>query len=147
MDEGYGINQRIVEDAYAAGVSLVLTVDNGIAATQPIQRARELGLAVIVTDHHDIPPQLPPANAILNPKLLPATSPYRGVAGVGVAYILAICLAQALDQAQDLTAPLLELFTLGTIADLAPLVGGKPPLGQAGVGGCCRDRKSWASRP
>jgi single-stranded-DNA-specific exonuclease RecJ len=123
MAEGYGINQRIVEEFYADGVSLILTVDNGIAAIGPIQRARELGLSVIVTDHHDIPPELPPANAILNPKLLPETSPYRGVAGVGVAYILAVCLAQALDQTQDLTAPLLELFTLGTIADLAPLVG------------------------
>lgn len=123
MAEGYGINERIVEDFYASGVSLILTVDNGIAAVKPIQRARELGLAVIVTDHHDIPPELPPANAILNPKLLAATSPYRGVAGVGVAYILAVCLAQALDKTQDLTAPLLELFTLGTIADLAPLVG------------------------
>ena len=123
LAEGYGINQRIVEEFYADGVSLILTVDNGIAAVGPIQRARELGLSVIVTDHHDIPPALPPANAILNPKLLPETSPYRGVAGVGVAYILAICLAQTLDQTQDLTAPLLELFTLGTIADLAPLVG------------------------
>jgi single-stranded-DNA-specific exonuclease len=123
MAEGYGINNRIVEDCYAEGVSLILTVDNGIAAVAPIARARELGLAVIVTDHHDIPLQIPPANAILNPKLLPETSPYRGVAGVGVAYILAVCLAQALGRTQDLTGPLLELFTLGTIADLAPLTG------------------------
>lgn len=123
MNEGYGINQRIVEDCHAEGVGLILTVDNGIAAVAPIQRARELGLTVIVTDHHDLPPQLPPANAILNPKLLPETSPYRGVAGVGVAYILAVCLAQSLNQAQSLTGPLLELFTLGTIADLAPLTG------------------------
>ncbi|MGB3203183.1 MAG: single-stranded-DNA-specific exonuclease RecJ [Nodosilinea sp.] len=123
MAEGYGINTRIVEDCHAEGVTLILTVDNGIAAVAPIARARELGLAVIVTDHHDIPPEIPPANAILNPKLLPETSPYRGVAGVGVAYILAVCLAQALDRTQDLTGPLLELFTLGTIADLAPLTG------------------------
>ncbi|MGB5972186.1 MAG: single-stranded-DNA-specific exonuclease RecJ [Nodosilinea sp.] len=123
MAEGYGINTRIVEDCYAEGVSIILTVDNGIAAVAPIARARELGLAVIVTDHHDIPPQIPPASAILNPKLLPETSPYRGVAGVGVAYILAVCLAQALGRTQDLTGPLLELFTLGTIADLAPLTG------------------------
>ncbi|MBD2232367.1 single-stranded-DNA-specific exonuclease RecJ [Phormidium tenue FACHB-1052] len=123
MAEGYGINSRIVEDCYAEGVSIILTVDNGIAAVAPIARARELGLAVIVTDHHDIPPEIPPANAILNPKLLPETSPYRGVAGVGVAYILAVCLAQALGRTQDLTGPLLELFTLGTIADLAPLTG------------------------
>lgn len=123
MSEGYGINERIVEEFHAEGVSVILTVDNGIAAVAPIARARQLGLAVIVTDHHDIPPEIPPANAILNPKLLPETSPYRGVAGVGVAYILAICLAQMLGKTQDLTAPLLELFTLGTIADLAPLTG------------------------
>ncbi|MEO0987975.1 MAG: single-stranded-DNA-specific exonuclease RecJ, partial [Cyanobacteria bacterium J06639_14] len=123
MQEGYGINTRIVEDFYADGVSVILTVDNGIAAVAPIAYARELGLTVIVTDHHDVPPEIPPAHAILNPKLIAQDSPYRGIAGVGVAYILAICLAQALGQTQDLTVPLLELFTLGTIADLAPLTG------------------------
>jgi single-stranded-DNA-specific exonuclease len=123
MQEGYGINQRIVEDCAQEGVALILTVDNGIAAPEPIAKARELGIAVIVTDHHDIPPQLPPANAILNPKLLPQTSPYWGLAGVGVSYVLAICLAQTLGRSQGLSQMLLELFTLGTIADLAPLVG------------------------
>ena len=123
MQEGYGINSRIVEDFFADGVSVILTVDNGIAAVEPIAYARELGLTVIVTDHHDVPPEIPPAHAILNPKLIDEASPYRGVAGVGVAYILAVCLAQAMGRIQDLTAPLLELFTLGTIADLAPLTG------------------------
>lgn len=123
MQEGYGINQRIVEEFYEEGGKLILTVDNGIAAHAPIALARELGIAVIVTDHHDIPPTLPDANAILNPKLIRPDSPYRGVAGVGVAYILAICLAQSLQKMQDLTTPLIELFTLGTIADLAPLTG------------------------
>ncbi|HEY9641469.1 MAG TPA: DHH family phosphoesterase, partial [Coleofasciculaceae cyanobacterium] len=123
MQEGYGLNRRIVEEFYEEGVQLILTVDNGIAAFDPIVRARELGLTVIVTDHHDIPEVLPPANAILNPKLIREDSPYRGVAGVGVAYILAVCLAQCLSKTQDLTTPLIELFTLGTIADLAPLTG------------------------
>ncbi|MBD2091113.1 single-stranded-DNA-specific exonuclease RecJ [Microcoleus sp. FACHB-1515] len=123
MQEGYGLNRRIVEDFHNEGVKIILTVDNGIAAHDPIDRARELGLVVIVTDHHDVPPTLPRANAILNPKLIAEDSPYRGVAGVGVAYILAVCLAQCLKQTQDLTAPLIELFTLGTIADLAPLTG------------------------
>jgi len=123
MQEGYGINTRIVEDFFAEGVSIILTVDNGIAAVEPIAYARELGLTVIVTDHHDVPPEIPPAHAILNPKLIAPESPYYGVAGVGVAYILAVCLAQAMGRIQDLTAPLLELFTLGTIADLAPLIG------------------------
>ncbi|MCP6757646.1 MAG: DHHA1 domain-containing protein [Fischerella sp. CENA71] len=124
MHEGYGINKRIVEEFHKEGVKLILTVDNGISAFEPISRARELNLQVIVTDHHDIPQQLPPANAILNPKLLPESSIYRGVAGVGVAYILAISLAQQLGQANSgIIRPMLELFTLGTIADLAPLTG------------------------
>lgn len=122
MNEGYGINTRIVEDFAEAGVKIILTVDNGIAAYDPVARARELGVAVIITDHHDLPPQLPPANAILNPKLLAEDSPYRSLAGVGVAYVLAACLAQQLGKVTQVT-PLLELFTLGTIADLAPLIG------------------------
>ena len=123
MNEGYGINQRIVEEFHTEGVQLILTVDNGIAAYQPIARARELGLVVIITDHHDLPPEVPPAHAILNPKLIRESSPYRSLAGVGVAYVLAVSLAQALGKTQALITPLLELFTLGTIADLAPLTG------------------------
>jgi single-stranded-DNA-specific exonuclease len=123
MSEGYGINQRMVEEFAAEGVRLILTVDNGIAAYETIAIARELGLVVIITDHHDLPPKLPPAHAILNPKLLPEDSLYSGLAGVGVAYVLAVALAQQMGQTQNLVAPLLELFTLGTIADLAPLVG------------------------
>ncbi|MEA5509529.1 single-stranded-DNA-specific exonuclease RecJ [Crocosphaera sp. UHCC 0190] len=123
MKDGYGINKRIVESFAQDGVGLILTVDNGISAYEPIQRAVELGLTVIITDHHDLPEKLPPAQAILNPKLLPVMSPYRGLAGVGVAYILAVTTAQSLDKSQGIIGPLLELFTLGTIADLAPLVG------------------------
>ncbi|MBD2449133.1 DHH family phosphoesterase [Nostoc sp. FACHB-152] len=123
MHEGYGINKRIIEEFHSEGVKLILTVDNGISAYEPIARAKELELKVIVTDHHDIPQQLPPADAILNPKLIAESSPYRGVAGVGVAYILAVCLAQQLGETRGLIQPMLELFTLGTIADLAPLTG------------------------
>lgn len=123
MKDGYGINKRIVEEFAQENVSLILTVDNGISAHEAVARAVELGISVIITDHHDLPPELPEADAILNPKLIAESSPYRGVAGVGVAYILAVCLAQELDMVQGLTAQLLELFTLGTIADLAPLTG------------------------
>jgi single-stranded-DNA-specific exonuclease len=123
MKDGYGINKRIVEEFATHGVGLILTVDNGISAYEPIARAVELGLSVIITDHHDLPDKLPPADAILNPKLLPDHSPYKGLAGVGVAYILAIATAQSLGKLKGLTNQILELFTLGTIADLAPLVG------------------------
>lgn len=123
MKEGYGINHRIVEEFYNEGVKLILTVDNGIAAFEPIKTARELGLKVIVTDHHELPEKLPPANAILNPKLIRKDSPYWGIAGVGVAYILATCLAQKFNKSQALITSLLQLTTLGTIADLASLTG------------------------
>jgi single-stranded-DNA-specific exonuclease len=123
MKDGYGINNRIVEEFAENGVGLILTVDNGISAYEPVARAVELGLSVIITDHHDLPEKLPPADAILNPKLLKDTSPYKGLAGVGVAYILAIATAQSLGKLKGLTNPMMELFTLGTIADLAPLVG------------------------
>jgi len=123
MKDGYGINTRIVEEFAAEGVALILTVDNGISAHEPIARALELGMMVIVTDHHDLPPELPPADAILNPKLIPESSPYWGLAGVGMAYVLAVSLARELGKLQGLTSQLLELFTLGTIADLAPLIG------------------------
>jgi single-stranded-DNA-specific exonuclease len=122
MSDGYGINCRIVEEFHAEGVKLIITVDNGISAVEAIARAVELGLQVIITDHHDLPQVLPPAQAILNPKLIAASSVYRGIAGVGVAYLLALELAARLKQ-PSLSDELLELFTLGTIADLAPLTG------------------------
>ncbi len=122
MSDGYGINRRIVEEFHAEGVKLIITVDNGISAVAAITRAVELSLDVIITDHHDLPQELPPAQAILNPKLIAETSVYRGIAGVGVAYILALALAERLEQ-PSLSDELLELFTLGTIADLAPLTG------------------------
>jgi single-stranded-DNA-specific exonuclease len=122
MSDGYGINKRIVEEFHAEGVKLIITVDNGISAVAAIARAVELGLQVIITDHHDLPQILPPAQAILNPKLIAESSVYRAIAGVGVAYLLALELANRLDK-PSLSDELLELFTLGTIADLAPLTG------------------------
>jgi single-stranded-DNA-specific exonuclease len=122
MSDGYGINRRIVEEFHAEGVKLIITVDNGISAVDAIARAVELGLITIITDHHDLPQVLPPANAILNPKLIAQSSVYRSIAGVGVAYLLALELSARLNK-PSLSDELLELFTLGTIADLAPLTG------------------------
>jgi len=122
--EGYGLNNRIIEEFTAEGGELIITVDNGIAAHQAVARAKELGLKIIITDHHDLPATLPVADAILNPKMLSETCPFRGLAGVGVAYVLAITTAQRLGKlTPSLTNSLLELLTLGTIADMAPLVG------------------------
>ncbi|MEM9539192.1 MAG: single-stranded-DNA-specific exonuclease RecJ [Cyanobacteria bacterium P01_E01_bin.42] len=123
MKDGYGINERIVTELAEEGVGLIITVDNGISAYDPIDLAVSLGIGVIITDHHEVPEKVPPADAILNPKLIPENSPYRGLAGVGVAYILAVTTGQRLGTLRGLTNTLLELFTLGTIADLAPLTG------------------------
>jgi len=123
MTEGYGINDRIVQDLHGQGVGVIITVDNGISAHQPIALARELGMTVIVTDHHDIPETVPPAQALLNPKFLDPSSPFHTIAGVGVAYVLGLELAKRLGKGALLENSLLELFTLGTIADLAELTG------------------------
>ncbi|MEN9219586.1 MAG: single-stranded-DNA-specific exonuclease RecJ [Thermostichales cyanobacterium GMQP_bins_62] len=123
MQEGYGLNLRIVQEAAAAGIGVLITVDNGIRAHEAVAAARALGLQVIITDHHALPEVLPQADAILNPQLLAPGSPYAGMAGVGVAYLLALSLAEGLGRREELAEPLLALCTLGTIADLAPLVG------------------------
>jgi len=127
MREGYGINQRIVRELHQEGTQVIITVDNGIAAKEPIALARQLGMTVIITDHHELPSDpadLPPAHGILNPKYkLAETSPYASIAGVGMAYVLALELSDRFGKRQELCDVLLELFTLGTIADLAPLTG------------------------
>ncbi|WP_242022903.1 single-stranded-DNA-specific exonuclease RecJ [Pseudanabaena mucicola] len=127
MTEGYGINQRIVQDCCDRNVKLIITVDNGIAAYEAIALAKSLNISVIVTDHHEVPEdtsKIPPATAILNPKYQVAPdSPYAAIAGVGVAYVLALELSDRFGKRAELENPLLELFTLGTIADLASLTG------------------------
>ena len=113
--EGYGLSVPAVEAAAEAGVRLILTVDNGISAVEPIARARELGIDVVVTDHHEPPPELPDACAIVNPKQPGCPYPFKGIAGVGVAFKLAHAL---------LGRPPLEwadFAALGTVADLMPL--------------------------
>jgi single-stranded-DNA-specific exonuclease len=114
--EGYGLSVPAVEAAAAAGIGLILTVDNGISAVEPIARANELGIEVVVTDHHEPPPTLPEAAAIVNPKQPGCPYPFKGLAGVGVVFKLAHALLGRL--------PLewAELAALGTIADLMPLV-------------------------
>jgi single-stranded-DNA-specific exonuclease len=127
MTEGYGINQRIVQDCCDRNVKLIITVDNGIAAYDAIALAQSLNISVIVTDHHEVPEdptKIPPATAILNPKYqVDPNSPYAAIAGVGVAYVLALELSDRFGKRAELENPLLELFTLGTIADLASLTG------------------------
>ena len=122
QDEGYGLNPAMVKRLADAGIALLVTVDNGIAATEALAYARELQVEVILTDHHTLPPEEPPYLALLHPARTPADSPFRGLAGVGLAYVLAVALAASLGR-DDATAMALDLFCIGTIADMAPLLG------------------------
>ena len=90
--DGYGINERLVREASEDDISLILTCDNGISAAEQIALAYELGMKVIVTDHHDIPAELPEAEVLLNPKLETSGYPFRELCGAGVAMKLAVAL-------------------------------------------------------
>ena len=122
QEEGYGLNSAMVERLAGEGIRLLVTVDNGIAAREALERARQLELEVIVTDHHSLPSTLPPLLALLHPATTPEHSPYRGLAGVGLAYVLASDLCRQLRRHDGLQVAL-DLFCIGTIADMAPLVG------------------------
>lgn len=121
QEEGYGLNAAMVERLAAEGVALLITVDNGVAAAEALDRAAALGVEVVLTDHHTLPERLPPHLALLHPAVTPADSPYRGLAGVGLAHVLASSLCRRLGR-RDGAELALDLFCIGTIADMAPLV-------------------------
>ena len=122
QDDGYGLNTAMVERLEAEGVRLLVTVDNGVAAREALERAAALGVEVVITDHHTLPAELPPCLALLHPACTPEHSPYRGLAGVGLATVLAQALARSC-RASGEQALALDLFCIGTIADMAPLLG------------------------
>ena len=122
MEEGYGLNPAMVQRLYDDGVRLLVTVDNGVAAREALELAASLSMQVIVTDHHTIPAQRPPMTALIHPATTPEGSPYRGLAGVGLAYVLAHAVADVLNKPEAIRVAR-DLFCIGTVADMAPLVG------------------------
>ncbi|MCP9927572.1 single-stranded-DNA-specific exonuclease RecJ [Cyanobium sp. CH-040] len=142
MEDGYGLNAAMVEELAGEGVGLLVTVDNGVSAHEALERARDLGVEVILTDHHTIPATLPPHLALLHPQRTPEGSPFRGLAGVGLAYVLAAALCRRMGSAEGLRMAM-DLFCVGTIADMAPLQGvnrrwlidGLPRLSSSGLAG------------
>lgn len=130
LKEGYGLNRKAVEKIRAQGTKLLITADCGVSNLEEIRWAQENGLEVIVTDHHEIPKVLPPALAILNPKQNDCAYPFKGLAGVGVAFNLVIAL-RSLFRAEGIwengKAPnlkdYLDLVALGTLSDVVPLTG------------------------
>ena len=120
-DEGHGLNKEAVMALKQAGVSLIITVDCGVTSLDEIVLARELGIDVIVTDHHLPPDRIPPAVAIVDPKLEDSEYPFTELSGAGLAFKLVQALYNELGR--DWNRDLLELVALSTVADLVPLVG------------------------
>lgn len=124
VDEGYGLNNDALTQLKRKGTDLVITVDCGIRSVPEVAHANELGLDMIITDHHSLGARLPEATAVINPKHPDSTYPETMLAGVGIAYKLAQALYQAMpNQAQLSLDSLLDLVAIGTVADLAPLLG------------------------
>jgi len=122
LTEGYGLKKAALENLYQQGVSLVITVDCGITSLPEVEKARRMGLDIIITDHHTPLPKIPPAIAIVNPKLPNSTYPFSELAGVGVALKLLQALFQSLGKEEHVDK-LMDLVALGTIADISPLLG------------------------
>src|SRR5512138_2441509 len=135
FDEGYGLNKDALDTLKAEGVKLVITVDCGIRSPDEALHARTLGLDLIISDHHHPDGEnLPPAFAVINPKQHGDPYPDKDLAGVGIAYKI----IEALSQVQPFTngfqlSDLLDLVALGTVADLAPLVGENRVLVRRGL--------------
>jgi single-stranded-DNA-specific exonuclease len=118
---GYGLSPALVRDAVAHAPALLITVDSGINCHAGVALARELGMDVLVTDHHLPGATLPPATAIVNPALPGQGFASPCLAGVGVAFYLAAALARRMGADRSLVPGLLDLVALGTVADLVPL--------------------------
>ncbi len=120
VQEGYGLNERAIGSLRELGATLLVTADCGTSSVREVAFARSRRMDVVILDHHTVPPQLPRATAIVNPKR--TASPGDEPAACGVAYYVLRALHDALGRALD-EAPMLELVALGTVCDLAPLRG------------------------
>jgi single-stranded-DNA-specific exonuclease len=142
VDEGYGLNMEALA-AIAEKAQLLITVDCGIRSVAEIRFAQTLGMDTIVTDHHSIGPELPPASAVINPQRRDCPNSTARLAGVGVAYRLAQAVLRAAAQLPearldpervgDLEQGLLDLVALGTVADMMPLLGQNRSLVRRGL--------------
>ena len=134
--DGYGLNDKLIRDAYEAGIDTILTCDNGIAAATQITYAKSLGMTVIVTDHHEVPYEvqpdgsrkecLPDADAVVDPKQQDCAYPFDGICGAVVAYKLVQVLLDRMqngrEEAQQILQELLAFAAFATIGDVMELV-------------------------
>ena len=130
--EGYGLNRKAIDRLFQDGVQLIVTVDNGISALQEAEHIYDLGMKLVVTDHHKVGSVLPRAEAVVDPHRSDCDSPFKEWSGVGVAFKL-ICALSPEDELQDLLEHFADLISLGTIADIVPLTGENRCLVKAGL--------------
>lgn len=132
VEDGYGLNERLVQKAYEDGCDTILTCDNGIAAAAEIALAKELGMTVVVTDHHEIPFEetegevqykLPPADAVVNPKQIDCKYPYKEICGAVVAWKLILVLYEKMGISSELADVFLENAAFATVGDVMDLTG------------------------
>jgi len=133
FDEGYGLNLEALKTLRGMDIRLVITVDCGIRSLLEADYSHQLGMDLIITDHHHPGPELPIIKAIINPKQPADTYPEKDLAGVGLAYKLAAALTTSMGNYPLSIERQLDLVTLGTVADLAPLVGENRALVRAGL--------------
>jgi single-stranded-DNA-specific exonuclease len=127
LKDGYGMRPEVVEAAAAQGVKLIVSVDTGIRAAEVVHRANELGIDVIVTDHHLPEAGLPPALAVLNPNRADCAYPEKNLCGAGVAFKLIQALLPHIgwpaDKVRRVAESCLKLAAIATVADVVPLTG------------------------
>src|SRR5450432_1046149 len=133
--DGYGMKDDVIEQAAAAGVKLIISVDTGIRAFAAAETARRLGLDLIVTDHHLPGPEgVPPALAVLNPNQSGCSYPTKDLCGAGVAFKLAQALLERSGR-ERLLPSFLKVAAIGTIADIVPLAGENRVIARLGLAG------------
>lgn len=119
--EGYGLNSRIVQEAYKKGAGCILTCDNGIAAMEAVTTAKDLGMDVVITDHHEVY-ELPPADAVIDPKREDCGYPFKGLCGAGVAWKFIELLYETYGVPKSEFYELLPFTAVATVADVMDLV-------------------------
>ncbi len=133
FDEGYGLNMDALQQLSDEAVDLIITVDCGVRSVEEVTFANSLGLAMIISDHHQPGKKLPPAVAVINPKQEGDIYPEKNLAGVGLAFKLAQAYLMAYPQEGVRAEDWLDLVAIGTVADLAPLRGENRSLVKAGL--------------
>jgi single-stranded-DNA-specific exonuclease len=138
--DGYGLKMEVLDRVLVErNVKLVITVDCGITSVEPVQRAIDRGIDVIITDHHLPPGTLPDAAAVLNPKQPGCTYPFKELAGVGVAFKLCCELIRRSGKRISVDS-LLKIAAIGTVADVAPLIGENRTITSLGLAGLANVR-------